>query len=121
MVKIAGNANLLALVVATQQYPYLYYQAPEPQRSYAPAPKQHSSTRSNVSTRHKSKEIAKPTTPPSESAFEEDSDPEQAQKDKEMHKKLALIANYFKKLYKPINNNLKTSSNSRNKNVDTSP
>ncbi|GJZ89037.1 gag-pol polyprotein [Tanacetum coccineum] len=36
--------------------------------------------------------IAKPITPPSESASEEDSDPEQAQKDKEMQKNLALIA-----------------------------
>nr|GFC64116.1 hypothetical protein [Tanacetum cinerariifolium] len=29
------------------------------------------------------------------------------------------IAKYFKKIYKPTNNNLRTSSNSRNKNVDT--
>ncbi|GKC16362.1 hypothetical protein Tco_1013144, partial [Tanacetum coccineum] len=29
-------------------------------------------------------------------------------------------AKYFKKLYKPTNNNLRTSSNSRNQNVDTS-
>ncbi|GJT99225.1 hypothetical protein Tco_1094743 [Tanacetum coccineum] len=119
--KIARNANPLALVAATQQYPDPYYQAPKPQRSYAPAPKQHSSTRSDVSTRHKGKVIAKPITPPSKSASEEDSDHEQAQKDKEMLKNLALIAKYFKKLYKPTNNNLRTSSNSRNKNVDTSP
>ncbi|GJW48822.1 integrase, catalytic region, zinc finger, CCHC-type containing protein [Tanacetum coccineum] len=46
---------------------------------------------------------------------------EQAQKDKEMQKNLALIAKYFKKLYKPTNNNLRTSSNTRNKNVDTTP
>ncbi|GKF59027.1 hypothetical protein Tco_0175813 [Tanacetum coccineum] len=59
--------------------------------------------------------------PPSESASEEDSDPEQAQKDKEMQKNLALIAKYFKKLYKPTNNNLRTSSNTRNKNMDTTP
>ncbi|GJZ50372.1 ribonuclease H-like domain-containing protein [Tanacetum coccineum] len=32
---------------------------------------------------------------------------------------MALIAKYFKKLYKPTNNNLRTSSNSRNKNVYT--
>ncbi|GKA38243.1 retrovirus-related pol polyprotein from transposon TNT 1-94 [Tanacetum coccineum] len=30
-------------------------------------------------------------------------------------------AKYFKKLYKPTNNNLRTSSNSKNKNVDTTP
>nr|GEZ48276.1 hypothetical protein [Tanacetum cinerariifolium] len=34
-------------------------------------------------------------------------------------KNLALIAKYFKKIYKPINNNLRTSLNSGNKNVDT--
>nr|GEY72723.1 hypothetical protein [Tanacetum cinerariifolium] len=65
------------------------------------------------------KKIAKPITPPSESASEEDIDPEQAQMDKDMQKNLALIAKYFKKIYKPTNNNLGTSSNSRNKNVDT--
>nr|GEZ39485.1 hypothetical protein [Tanacetum cinerariifolium] len=65
------------------------------------------------------KEIAKPITPPSESASEEDNDPEQAQRDKDMQKNLAIIAKYFKKIYKPTNNNLRTSSNSRNKNVDT--
>ncbi|GJR83112.1 retrovirus-related pol polyprotein from transposon TNT 1-94 [Tanacetum coccineum] len=59
----------------------------------------------------KGKEIAKPITPPSESTSEEDSDPEQAQKDKEMQKNLALIAKYFKKLYKPTNNNLRTVPN----------
>ncbi|GKD06658.1 hypothetical protein Tco_1181632 [Tanacetum coccineum] len=67
------------------------------------------------------KEIAKPITPPSESTSEEDSDPEQAQRDRDMKKNLALIVKYFKKIYKPTNNNLITSSNSRNKNVDTSP
>ncbi|GKB62079.1 retrovirus-related pol polyprotein from transposon TNT 1-94 [Tanacetum coccineum] len=73
--------------------------------------------KSNYKTQRQ--EIAKPITPPSESASEEDSDPEQAHKDKEMQKFLALIAKYFKKLYKPTNNNLRTSSNTRNKNVDT--
>ncbi|GKA04573.1 hypothetical protein Tco_0683693 [Tanacetum coccineum] len=76
--RIAKNANPLALVAATQQYPDPYYQAPKHQRSYAPAPKQHSSTRSNVSTRHKGKEIAKPIIPLSKSASKEDSDPKQA-------------------------------------------
>nr|GEW07377.1 hypothetical protein [Tanacetum cinerariifolium] len=36
-------------------------------------------------------------------------------------KNLALIGKYFKKIYKPTNNNLRTSSNSRNKNVDKTP
>nr|GEX47976.1 hypothetical protein [Tanacetum cinerariifolium] len=38
------------------------------------------------------KEIAKPITPPSETASEEDIDPEQAQRDKDMQKNLSLIA-----------------------------
>nr|GEU47148.1 hypothetical protein [Tanacetum cinerariifolium] len=54
-------------------------------------------------------------------ASEEDNDLEQAQRDKDMQKNLALIAKYFKRIYKPTNNNLGTSSNSRNKNVDTTP
>nr|GEY96351.1 hypothetical protein [Tanacetum cinerariifolium] len=41
--------------------------------------------------------IAKPITPPYESASEEDSNPEQAQRDKDMQKNLALIAKYFKR------------------------
>nr|GEW82070.1 hypothetical protein [Tanacetum cinerariifolium] len=42
-------------------------------------------------TINKGKEIAKPIIPPSESASEEDIDPEQAQRDKDMKKNLALI------------------------------
>nr|GEZ80940.1 hypothetical protein [Tanacetum cinerariifolium] len=52
---------------------------------------------------------------------EKDNDLEQAQRDKDMQKNLALIIKYFKKIYKPTNNNLRTSSNSRNKNVDMTP
>nr|GFC49516.1 hypothetical protein [Tanacetum cinerariifolium] len=43
----------------------------------------------------------------------------QAQRNKDMQKNLALIGKYIKKIYKPTNNNLRTSSNSKNKNVDT--
>ncbi|GKD45936.1 hypothetical protein Tco_1270581 [Tanacetum coccineum] len=96
--RIAKNANPLALVAAALPYPDPYYQAPKSHKPYAPTSKQSSSTRSNASTKLK----------------------EQAQRDKDMQKNLALIAKYFKKIYKPTNNNLKTSSNSRNKNVDTS-
>ncbi|GJW33656.1 reverse transcriptase domain-containing protein [Tanacetum coccineum] len=119
--RIAKNANPLALVAAAQQYPYHYYQAPKSHKPYAPTSKQSSSTRSNATTKFKGKEIAKPITPPSESASEEDSDPEQAQRDKDMQKSFALIAKYFKKIFKTTNNNLRTSSNFRNKNVDTTP
>ncbi|GJY37257.1 retrovirus-related pol polyprotein from transposon TNT 1-94 [Tanacetum coccineum] len=119
--RIAKNANPLALVDAAQQYPDPYYQAPKFHKSFATPSKQASSKRSNASTKFNGKEIAKPITPLSESASKEDSDPEQAQGDKDMQKNLALIAKYFKKIYKPTNNNLRTSSNSRNKNVYTNP
>nr|GEZ81477.1 hypothetical protein [Tanacetum cinerariifolium] len=90
--KIARNANPLALVAAAQQYPKPYYQAPKSYNSYAPPSKQSSSTRFHASTSYKGKKIAKPITPPSGLAFEEDSDPEQAQRDKDMQKNLSLIA-----------------------------
>ncbi|GJW45812.1 hypothetical protein Tco_0077458 [Tanacetum coccineum] len=119
--RIAKNANPLALVATAQPYQDPYYQAPKSHKSYAPTSKALLPTRSHATTRNKGKEIAKPITPPSESASEEDNDPEQAQKDKEMQKNLELIAKYFKKIYKPTSNNLRTSSNTRNKNVDTTP
>ncbi|GKC43769.1 hypothetical protein Tco_1061491 [Tanacetum coccineum] len=119
--RIAKNANPFALVATASPYLDPYYQAPKSHKPYTPTSKQSSSTRSNASTKFKGKEIGKPVTPPSESASEEDSDPEQAQRDKDMHKNMALIAKYFKKIYKPTNNNLRTSSNSRNKNVNTTP
>ncbi|GKG17153.1 hypothetical protein Tco_0362110, partial [Tanacetum coccineum] len=62
-----------------------------------------------------------PPPPPSESAYEEDSDEEQAHRDKHMQKSLTLIEKHFKNIYIPTNNNLRTSSNTKNKNVDTFP
>ncbi|GKC59650.1 hypothetical protein Tco_1087248, partial [Tanacetum coccineum] len=70
--RIAKNANPLTLVASAQQHPDPYYQAPKSHKPYAPTSKQSSSTRSNASTKFKGKEIAKPITPPSESASEED-------------------------------------------------
>nr|GFA90625.1 hypothetical protein [Tanacetum cinerariifolium] len=117
--KLARNANLLELVATAQASQDPFYQSSRSYRSQAPSPKPLIPSRSHTSTRHKGKEIAKPITPPSDTAFEEDSDPEQAHNDKDMQKNLALIANYFKQIYKPTNNNLRTSLNSKNKNVDT--
>ncbi|GKG16830.1 hypothetical protein Tco_0361787 [Tanacetum coccineum] len=67
-------------IMAAQPYSDNYYQAQKSQRSNATS----SSTRQSASTRHKGKEVAKPITPQYESVSEEDSDPEQAQRDKEM-------------------------------------
>nr|GEV22769.1 hybrid signal transduction histidine kinase M [Tanacetum cinerariifolium] len=115
--RLAKNANPLALITTAQANQDPYYQTSKSYKSHAPSSKPSIPTRSHTTTRYKGKEIAKPITPPSETAFEEESDPEQAQRDKDMQKNLALIEKYFKKIYKPTNN-LRTSSNSRNKNVD---
>ncbi|GJR51831.1 putative reverse transcriptase domain-containing protein [Tanacetum coccineum] len=114
--------NPLALVDTSQTMQDPYYQTRNTSQNHMHQhPKLHYQPDLMQQQDLKGKEIAKPITPPSESASEEDSDPEQAQKDKDMQKNLALIAKYFKKLYKPTNNNLRTSSNTRNKNVDTTP
>ncbi|GKD32450.1 hypothetical protein Tco_1247959 [Tanacetum coccineum] len=76
--RIAKNVNPLALVATAQPYQDPYYQAPMSHKSYEPTSKASLPTRSHATTRHKGKEIAKPITPPSESASVEDSDPEQA-------------------------------------------
>ncbi|GJT81933.1 hypothetical protein Tco_1056275 [Tanacetum coccineum] len=84
--KLSRNANPLALVVATQQYPDTHYQAPKPHKNYASSSKPTPSTRSHAPTRNRGKETVKPITPLSESASKEDkdNDPEQAQRDKDM-------------------------------------
>nr|GFB40484.1 hypothetical protein [Tanacetum cinerariifolium] len=74
-----------------------YYQTSRSHRSSAPSPKPLISSRSHTTTRHKGKEIAKPITSPSETASEKDSDTEQAQRDKDMQKNLALIAKYSRR------------------------
>nr|GEY15568.1 hypothetical protein [Tanacetum cinerariifolium] len=119
--RLVREANPLALVATAQANQDPYYQTSKSHKSHKPSSKPLIPTRSHTTTRHTGKEIAKPITPPSEKASEEDSDPEQAQRDKDMQKNLALVTKYFKKIYKPTNNNLRTSSNSRNKNVDTTP
>nr|GEX68532.1 hypothetical protein [Tanacetum cinerariifolium] len=119
--RLARNANPLALVATAQAKQDPYYQTSKSHKSHAPSSKPSILTRSHTNTRHKGKEIAKPITPPSKTAFEEDNDPKQAQRYKDMQKNLALIAKYFKKIYKPTNNNLRTSSKSRNKNADMTP
>nr|GEX01214.1 hypothetical protein [Tanacetum cinerariifolium] len=119
--RLARNANPLALVATAQSNQDPYYQTSKSHKSYAPLSKPSIPTRTHTTTRYKGKEIAKPITPPSETAFEKDIDLEQAKRDKDMQKNLALITKYFKKIYKPTNNNIRTSSNSRNKNMDTTP
>nr|GEY34113.1 hypothetical protein [Tanacetum cinerariifolium] len=101
--KLARNSNPLALVATAQSDRDQYYQSSRSYRSSAPSPKPLIPTRSHTSTRHKGKEIGKPITPPSETASEEDSDPEQAQRDKDIKPKRVKDSAYHKEkmlLYK---------------------
>nr|GEZ54140.1 retrovirus-related Pol polyprotein from transposon TNT 1-94 [Tanacetum cinerariifolium] len=86
--RLARNANPFALVVTSQANQDPYYQTSMSQKSYAPSSKPSIPTRSHTTTRYKGKETAKPITPPSESASEEDNDLEEAQRDKDMQKNL---------------------------------
>ncbi|GJZ31888.1 hypothetical protein Tco_0576935, partial [Tanacetum coccineum] len=119
--RIAKNANPLALVVTAQPHQDSYYQTSKSHKSYAPTSKTSLLTRSHATTKHKGKEIAKPITPPSESASKEDSDLEQVQKDKEMQKKIGTHCLVFQEDLQTYQQQLRTSSNTRNKNVDTTP
>ncbi|GJW23658.1 hypothetical protein Tco_0034280 [Tanacetum coccineum] len=115
--RIAKSANPLALIAAAQPCSDTYYQAPKPLRSNATS----SSTRQTASTRHKGKEVAKPNYTSILSLSLKETLILNKLRGKEMQKNLALLAKYFKKLYKPTNNNLRTSSNSKNKTEDTTP
>nr|GEV51826.1 hypothetical protein [Tanacetum cinerariifolium] len=80
--RMARNANPLALVVAAQHYPDDYTQAPKPYKSHTQSSRQTPLTIFHATTRNKGKEIVKPYSPLYEFASEEDSDEEQAQRDK---------------------------------------
>ncbi|GKC19737.1 retrovirus-related pol polyprotein from transposon TNT 1-94 [Tanacetum coccineum] len=92
--RMAKNANTLALVATAQTFQDPYYKTSKPHKSYAPTSKASLPTRSHATTRYKGKEIDKPITPPSESTSEEDSDPEQAQKDKDINKNVDTTPRY---------------------------
>nr|GFA51599.1 Gag-Pol polyprotein [Tanacetum cinerariifolium] len=70
--RLARNANPLALVAIVQENQDPYYQTSKSQKSYAPSSKPSIPTRSHTTTRYKGKEISKPITPLTESAFKED-------------------------------------------------
>ncbi|GJW09430.1 hypothetical protein Tco_1575257 [Tanacetum coccineum] len=107
--RLACTANLLALVA--QQQPV-----------YHPTQNtQYSSTRSQQSTRNRGKEIvtsSAPTYDPESAMVTED---DEMSKEKDIDKLMALISLSFKKIYKPTNNNLQTSSNTSRANQDNSP
>nr|GFB93149.1 hypothetical protein [Tanacetum cinerariifolium] len=82
----------------------------------------HSSTRTHqAATRNRGKAIV--NSPPliydQEPSMVDDDD--ETSKEKEIDKLMALISLSFKKIYKPTNNNLRTSSNTTRANQDNSP
>ncbi|GJU92904.1 hypothetical protein Tco_1317660 [Tanacetum coccineum] len=85
--RIAKSANPLALLAAAQPYSDNYYQAPKPQRTNTTSSVQQDQVHLPNTKEKRSPNI----TPQIESVSEEDSDPEQAQRDKEMQKNLALL------------------------------
>nr|GEV58863.1 hypothetical protein [Tanacetum cinerariifolium] len=111
--KIARVANPLALVAQQQQ---VYH--PQTHPTYY---NQHSSIRTHqAATRKREKAIV--NSPQSiynqePSMVDDDKD---TSKDKEIDKLMALISLSFKKIYKPTNNNLRTSSNTSRANQDNS-
>ncbi|GJZ62725.1 retrovirus-related pol polyprotein from transposon TNT 1-94 [Tanacetum coccineum] len=107
--RIAKSANPLALLAAAQPYSDTYYQAPKPQRSNATS----SSHTLIASTRQKAKSRANQLHLSLSRSLKKTVILQQAQRDKEMQKNLALLAKYFKKLYKLPQQPFKLPSNSR--------
>ncbi|GJR13925.1 hypothetical protein Tco_0796577 [Tanacetum coccineum] len=111
--RLARTANPLALVA--QQQPVYHPQNHPTQNT------QYSSTRSQQSTRNRGKAIvtsSAPTYDPEPTTVTED---DEMSKEKKIDKLMALISLSFKKIYKPTNNNLRTSSNISRANQDNSP
>nr|GEX75921.1 ribonuclease H-like domain-containing protein [Tanacetum cinerariifolium] len=112
--KIARVANLLALVA--QQQP-VYHPQNHPTH-YT----QNSSTRSQqAAARNKGKAIVNSPQPIYDQEPTMVVEDDETSKDKEIDKPMALISLSFKKIYKPTNNNLQTSSNTSRVNQDNSP
>ncbi|GJZ22892.1 hypothetical protein Tco_0559931 [Tanacetum coccineum] len=121
--RLVRTANPLALV-AQQQQP-VYNPQPNPthytKNSNPIHYTQSSSTRSQAATLNKGKAVANSPPPSYDQELEVVADDEASSKEKKIYKLMALISISFKKNYKPATNNLKTSSNTRNVNVDNPP
>nr|GEY87955.1 Gag-Pol polyprotein [Tanacetum cinerariifolium] len=112
--RTARVANPLALV--TQQQPD--YNPQNHPTHYT----QNSSTRSQqAATRNKGKAIVNSHQPIYDQEPSMVAEDDETSKDKEIDKLMALISLSFKKIYKPTNNNLRTSSNISRANQDNSP
>nr|GFD46928.1 hypothetical protein [Tanacetum cinerariifolium] len=112
--RIARTANLLALVA--QQQPVYHPQNHSTHYTH------NSSTRSQqATTRNRRKEIVNSPQPIYDQEPDMVAEDEEMSKDKEIDKLMTLVSLSFKKIYKPINNNLRTSSNTSRANQDNSP
>nr|GEV34479.1 hypothetical protein [Tanacetum cinerariifolium] len=107
--RIARTANLIALVAQQQpvNHPTHYTQ--------------NSSTKSQqATTKNRGKEIVNSSLPTYDQEPIMVTEDDEITKDNEIDKLMALISLSFKKIYKPINNNLRTSSNTSRANQDSS-
>nr|GEZ92792.1 hypothetical protein [Tanacetum cinerariifolium] len=113
--KIARVANPLALVAEQQQ---VYHPQTHPNQY-----NQNSSTRTPqaaIKNRGKALVNSPQLIYDQEPYMVDDDDDDETSKDKEIDKLMALISLSFKKIYKPTNNNLRTSSNTSHANQDNS-
>nr|GEX83808.1 hypothetical protein [Tanacetum cinerariifolium] len=111
--RLARTPNLLALVA--QQQP-VYHPQNHPTH-YT----QNYSTRSQAATKNRGKSIVNSPPPIYDQEPTMVAEDDEMSKDKEIDKPMALISLSFKKIYKPTNNNLRTSSNTSRTNQDNSP
>nr|GEZ51315.1 hypothetical protein [Tanacetum cinerariifolium] len=111
--RLARTPNPLALVA--QQQP-VYHPQNHPTH-YT----QNYSTRSQAATKNRGKSIVNSLPPIYDQEPTMVAENDEMSKDKEIDKPMALISLSFKKIYKPINNNLRTSSNTSRTNQDNSP
>nr|GEX43941.1 hypothetical protein [Tanacetum cinerariifolium] len=112
--KIARVANPLALVAQQQQ---IYHPQTHPTHF-----NQNSSTRTHqAATKNRGKVVVNSPQPIYDQEPSMVDDDEDTSKEKEIDKLIALISLSFKKIYKPTNNNLRTSSNTSHANQDNSP
>nr|GEV20985.1 retrovirus-related Pol polyprotein from transposon TNT 1-94 [Tanacetum cinerariifolium] len=112
--RIARIANPLALVA--QQQPVYH-----PQHHPTHYTKNSSTRSQQAATRNRGKAIVNSPTPIYDQEPYIVAEDDETSKDKEIDKLMALISLSFKKIYKPTNNNLRTSSNTNRANQDNSP
>nr|GEZ26339.1 hypothetical protein [Tanacetum cinerariifolium] len=112
--RLVRTANPLALVA--QQQPAYHPQ------NHPTHYTQNSSTRSQqAATRNRGKAIVNSPLSIYDQETSMVAEDDEMSKDKEIDKLMALISLSFKKIYKPTNNNLRTSSNTSTANQDNSP